>query len=407
MIEAPFTLPCGVEIKNRLGKAAMSEALADKFGSATNYHNNLYHRWSQGGAGLVISGNVMIDRRYLGEFGNVIVEKSSDHFQALKKWAAMGTQNRTALWAQINHPGKQSPRFLCSEPVAPSAIPLKSPLDKMFLKPRALLEEEIYDIIDRFVYAADQLKKSGFSGVQIHGAHGYLVSQFLSSHHNQRQDQWGGDIENRARFLKEIIKKMRSAVGPKFPIGVKLNSSDFQKGGFSEEESRDVVKEISRLGVDLIEVSGGNYEKPMMVGSVRESTKKREAYFIDYCRKLKSWSTAPIMLTGGFRSRAAMETALEEEVCQFIGLARSLALDPDFPNKLITNQGVVESLVTPLSSGINYLDRTFPLEITWYTQQIHRMARGQNPDLKASVKWAIMKSLLSIGGHSLRRVRSL
>lgn len=194
---------------------------------------NLYRRWSRGGAGLLMTGNVMIDRNALGEPGNIVIEDERD-LPMLKRWAQAGTQVNTELWMQINHPGKQSPKSLSKQPVAPSAIPLSGGIEGAFNPPRALTEEEILDLIKRFVNTARIAKKAGFTGVQIHAAHGYLINQFLSPHHNQRNDQWGGNAENRMRFLMEVYREMRRQVGENFPIAIKLNSADFQRGGFTE-----------------------------------------------------------------------------------------------------------------------------------------------------------------------------
>jgi 2,4-dienoyl-CoA reductase-like NADH-dependent reductase (Old Yellow Enzyme family) len=405
MLSEPLTLPCGVTIKNRIVKAAMSENMASIDHSPGDKFQNLYKRWAQGGAGIVITGNVMVDQRHLGELYNVVIEKAKNNEEALRKWAQAGTQNNTHLWMQINHPGKQTPKFLTKEPVAPSAIGYKSNLKNMFNTPRELSHEEIVDIIDRYAYAAKVAKESGFSGVQIHGAHGYLVAQFLSPLHNQRTDRWGGSLENRMNFVVEIYQKMREQVGAEYPIGIKINSADFQKGGFSSDESLIVMKKLSDLGIDLIEVSGGTYESTVMMDGQRESTKKREAYFSDFCEQLKGKVSAPILLTGGFRTAAGMNEALTSNDCQMVGLARSLAIDPDFANKLLSGEDVV-SPVRPLSSGVRSLDKLVPIEITWYTQQLHRMGNGQQPKPQASVKLSILKTLCDTGVSALKRVRA-
>lgn len=248
--------------KNRFFKSAMSETLADRNNSPTVGLVNLYRRWSRGGAGILMSGNVMVDHNAIGEPGNVAIEDERD-LPMLKRWAQAGTQMNTEFWMQINHPGKQSPKSLSKEPVAPSTIPLSGGVAVAFNPPRALTEEEILDLIKRFGNTARIAKKAGFTGVQIHSAHGYLVNQFLSPHHNQREDQWGGNAENRMRFLMEVYREMRRQVGDDFPIGIKLNSADFQRGGFTEEESMQVLKTIDEAGIDLIEISGGNYENPL------------------------------------------------------------------------------------------------------------------------------------------------
>ena len=179
---------------------------------------------------------------------------------------------------QINHPGRQAPNFN-KDVVSPSNVTL--PIMKgMFKEPRPLEESEILDLIERFGQTALMAQKAGFKGVQIHGAHGYLVSQFLSTRTNLRTDKWGGSLENRARFAIEIYRSMRQKTGPNYPIGIKINSADFQRGAFSEEESLEVIKMLADEGMDMIEVSGGTYEKAAMMGrKLKKSTQEREAYF--------------------------------------------------------------------------------------------------------------------------------
>jgi 2,4-dienoyl-CoA reductase-like NADH-dependent reductase (Old Yellow Enzyme family) len=393
----------------------MSENLSTPKNRADARMATLYGRWADGGAGLLITGNIMIDGTALGEPHNVVIESqpkvgghllANDNHSSLRAWAQAGTRHCTHLWAQLNHPGKQSPRFLSPKPVAPSAIGLKPPLNRLFNLPRALTEAEILDLIARFGYAAGVVQAAGFTGVQIHGAHGYLVSQFLSPLHNQRTDAWGGSLENRMRFAVEVYRSIRKAVGPGFPVGIKLNSADFQKGGFSPEDSMAVVTTLSELGMDLVEISGGTYESPEMTGvHHRASTAAREAYFLKYCEEVRKRVSTPLMLTGGFRSLEGMDAALESGACDVIGLARTLALDPDFPKRLLTDPEAC-SEVRPLTTGAGFLDRLIPLEITWYAQQIHRMAAGREPKPNLSVLGSALSTLLSIGAQGLKRVRA-
>jgi len=287
LLAQPLTLPNGSVIPNRLAKSAMSERLGTIDHKPTPEIIRLYERWAEGGIGLCITGNVMIDRRALGEPNNVVIEDERD-LDALTAWARGGTRGGTQLWMQINHPGKQSPKGLNRENVSPSAIPFRADMQAMFATPRELRVDEIEDIIQRFARTAAIAKKAGFSGVQIHGAHGYLVSQFLSPHHNQRTDAWGGTPEKRRRFVLEVLKAMRAAVGPEFPIGIKLNSADFQRGGFTEEESLDTIRALGDAGIDLVEISGGTYEAPAMTG-MRASTRAREAYFMEFAEKARAW----------------------------------------------------------------------------------------------------------------------
>lgn len=398
-------LPCGVSLPNRIAKSAMSENMARPLYHPNQKFFKAYKTWVEGGTGLLISGNVMIDSNHLGEANNVVIEKGLNNLENLKKWASATDGTDTHIWIQLNHPGKQIPKFLNDEPVAPTALPLEPPLDKMFNQPRELTEDEILDIIERFSYSASVVKEAGFEGVQIHGAHGYLVSQFLSPSHNQRTDMWGGSIENRMRFVVEIYKKMREAVGADFPIGIKMNSADFKKGGFTHEEAVEVAKNLSGLGIDLIEISGGSYEKPVMTGApIKDSTKKREAYFLQYARDIKNVIKCPLMVTGGFRTSEFMKEAVSNSELDIVGLGRALCLNPKFSKQVLAGENV-ESEVHPLTSGVKLLDMIFPLEIIWYTMQIHRMGAGKLPSPKASTYRAIVHSAMEIGLQSVKRVR--
>lgn len=398
-------LPCSQILHNRIAKSAMSENMANpKYFPGEEFYR-LYKTWSDGGVGLCISGNVMIDKRHLGEANNIVIEKGIDNHTELKRWSAANQNTTTKIWIQLNHPGKQSPKYLNDTPVAPSQVELKAPLNKMFNSPSELTEEQILDIIDRFAYAASIVKKCGFNGVQIHGAHGYLVSQFLSPNHNKRSDRWGGSIENRMLFVLKILEKIRVAVGDEFPIGIKLNSADFQKGGFTKEEAVIVAKALSEKSIDLIEISGGSYEAPVMVGaSKKKSTKKREAYFLEYACEIKKVVKCPIMVTGGFRTGRFINETLESGELEIVGLGRALCLNPNFPKELLEGKNVV-SQVKPITSGIKVLDSLFPLEIIWYTMQIHRMGKGKLPKINASVYKSIWSSIVEIGSNSLKRVR--
>jgi len=404
LISNELTLPCGSIIRNRIAKAAMSENMATAQCHPDEKLCALYSRWTDSGAGLLITGNIMVDSRARGEPRNVVVENGRP-CPGLEAWAKAATRSNNHFWGQINHPGKQSPRFVSVEPVAPSAIELKPPLNRIFNRPRALTEDEIFDIINRFADTAGLLKNAGFTGVQIHGAHGYLASQFLSPLHNQREDQWGGSLENRARFVRLIYRAIRKTVGPAFPIGIKLNSADFQKGGFTHEESMEVVKMLSGEGVDLIEISGGTYESPEMTGTRRTaSSQAREAYFLEYCEEVREVVTTPLMLTGGFRSSHGINAAIASGACEMVGLARSMAINPDFPKQLLSGEEI-ESKVQPLTTGVRALDRLVPLEVTWYTQQLHRMGNNKNPKPNLSVRRAVLSSVWDLGLQSLKRVR--
>ncbi len=404
-LKTPFVLGNGQIVKNRLFKSAMSEQLGNKEHNPTIGLANLYGTWAKGGIGLSVSGNIMIDRTALGEPKNVVLDELSD-LSAFKAWAEAATINESQFWAQLNHPGKQIPNFLTKEPVAPSAISLEGGLEKGFNTPRALTEEEIEGIIAKFALSAGLAKESGFTGVQIHGAHGYLVSQFLSPRHNQRKDQWGGSLENRMRFVLRIYEAIRETVGADFPVGIKLNSADFMKGGFTEEDSMQVVQTLSKAGIDLIEVSGGTYESPSMVGhKVKASTLKREAYFLDYAEKVRKLIDTPLVVTGGFRSAAVMNDALARNVMDMVGIARPLAVEPNLPNKLLADKDAKIELRT-LSTGVRAVDKMAMLDITWYEHQLERMANRKAPKENLSEWVSFAKTLTSAGMYSFRKRRA-
>ena len=401
-----FSLPNGGTLPNRIAKSAMSEALGTMDNRVTPELIKLYQRWGAGGTGLLITGNVMIDRAALGEPGNVAIEDERD-LEQLKQWAEAGQQNGAQIWVQLNHPGRQSPKGLNKFNVAPSPIPFKKSMQAYFETPRELSAADIEDIIERFGRAAGVCYKAGFNGVQIHGAHGYLVSQFLSPHTNQRTDEWGGSAENRRRFVLRVLSAMRDATAPNFPIGIKLNSADFQRGGFSEEESLDVMSALAEAGIDLIEISGGTYEAPAMTG-VRESTRQREAYFLDFADKVRARiPRVPLMVTGGFRSPEGMNQALASGSLDLCGIARLLAIEPEVSQRLLAGQQPNQT-VRPIKTGIGPVDRMAIMEVTWYTRQLRRIGRGLDPRPEESGLKVFLLSLVDTakGMRKTRRLRA-
>ncbi|MFC3228300.1 NADH:flavin oxidoreductase/NADH oxidase family protein [Marinibaculum pumilum] len=387
-LAAPLDLPCGVRLANRLAKAPLTEGLADSRNAPTVRHERLYRRWSAGGCALLVTGNVLVDRRYLERPGNVVIEDGAVPSAGLEAYARAGTSAGNHLWMQINHAGRQTPEHLNPTPVGPSAVPLK--LKGGYGAPRALEAAEIADIVDRFAFMAGIARETGFTGVQIHAAHGYLLSEFLSPLANRREDEWGGPLENRARLLLETVAAVRRRVGADFPVSVKLNSADFQKGGFSHAECLQVVGWLNSAGVDLLEISGGNYEQPSMMGvrvldaegqaenavaSVAASTAAREAYFLDYAASIAPVATTPLMVTGGFRTAAGMAAALASGAADVIGLGRPLCAEPDLAKRLLSCQAdgvpLYENAIQPKRAGM-----------PWFALQLLRMGDGLDPDLE-------------------------
>jgi len=267
---------------------------------------------------------------------------------------------------------------------------------KMFKMPTALTEKAILDIIKRFGNTARIMKEAGFTGCQIHGAHGYLVSQFLSPNSNIRSDKWGGSLFNRARFVLEIYREIRRQVGSDYPIGIKINSADFQRGGFTEEESMEVIQLLGNEGIDLIEISGGTYERPAMIqGDRKKSTISREAYFLDYIEKARKLIKTPLLLTGGFRSVSVMEKALEDGSLDIVGLARPFCLYPNLANQIF--DGYVKRFETPIPKiGIKFLDQLGGVELPWYELQIQRIGKGKSPKTNLPGIFAFWFSLKSL-----------
>jgi len=383
-----LTLPCGATLPNRIAKAAMSEHLGSPKQSPTRGLVRLYERWSAGGAGLLITGNVMVDPAHLEGARNVAVkpESSIDRF---REWAAAGTTHGNHLWMQLNHPGRQTPRHINPSPGAPSAVEPVNLLRraKAFGNPHAMDEAEIGRVIQSFASAAAFAKSAGFTGVQVHGAHGYLVSQFLSPLTNRRSDRWGGSLENRARFARTVLGEIRNAVGDDFPIGIKLNSADFQRGGFTEEESMRVLGMLQEDGIDLVEISGGSYESRVMLDKVEN---QREAFFLEYAKTARAKVDVPMMVTGGFRARSIMEDALSNGALDVVGMARPFTNNPSIAQDLLDGR-TERAADPPVMPGLGRLGGMS--EAMMSVAQMGLLAKGKSPTLRFGGLRAVFGSL--------------
>lgn len=396
-LASPLHLASGVVLPNRLGKSAMTEGLADADNCATAAHARLYRRWAEGGAGLLITGNVQVSRMHLERPGNIAIEGPQTE-QALTRLAEMAraaATGGTCCYVQLSHAGRQTPVAINPTPSAPSAVPVALP-GKQFGTPRALTEAEIEGLVDAFGAAAAVCRAAGFAGVQLHAAHGYLLSSFLSPLANRRTDRWGGSLENRARFLLMAVRAARAAAGPGFGVAVKLNSADFQRGGFSVGESQEVACMLEAEGIDFLEISGGNYEQPRMMdsdgldpGEARSA--RREAYFLAEAERLRASVKTPLMVTGGFRTAEGMAAALASGACDIIGLARPMCVEPDAPARLLADpahrlpqpEKVLRFGPGPLSQSgrlpIVKLLNGFGVQ-AWFCRQILNLADGRDPD---------------------------
>lgn len=374
-VDSPLTLPCGVRLPNRIAKAAMSEQLGEITGAPSTTLTRLYSAWGRGGAGLLITGNVMIDRRAYVEPRNVTLEDDR-HLEAVGNWARAGSREGAIMVMQINHPGRVAVGPLHRRPVGPSALRPRA-LGFNLRKPRALSLDDIADLRRRYTRTAELAVAAGFSGAQVHAAHGYLLSQFLSPVANQRSDRYGGSPENRRRLLLEVVADVRAAIGPAAVVSVKLNSADFQRGGLAEAESLEVALALEQAGIDLLEISGGNYEAPAMTGVVRDGAREREAYFLRYARELRARSAMPLMLTGGVRTRAFIDEVLADGAVDVIGLGRPFAVRPGIAAELLAGAGDPQDLPTapriplPAATPINSY-----LQLAWHAANFRRIAAG-------------------------------
>lgn len=412
-INTPLTLPSGVELPNRLVKAAMTERLANPRNEVTERHLRLYKAWGQGGIGLQITGNVLVDRRNLEAPGNVVIDgpPSNEHAIMLGKWAEASKAGGAKVVMQLSHAGRQTMKAVNKQPDAPSAVAVDLP-GGQFGTPRAMTGEDIKRLIEKYAIATKAARSAGFDGVQIHSAHGYLMSQFLSPLTNLREDEWGGPLENRARLLLDVIKAAKAEAGPAFGVSVKLNSTDFQKGGFTKADSMAVIGMLNALDLDFVEISGGNYEQPKMMDmeglkpvfdeGTRESTQKREAYFLDYAKEVQAIAKMPLMVTGGFRTVAGMNAALASGEADLIGLGRPLCVDVDAPAQLLS--GALTELPRwekTLRIGPGIFGPNSPIGLFkalngfgmqgWFYTQLHRIADGLEPNRKLGVMSAFLK----------------
>lgn len=373
----PLTLPNGTLLPNRLAKAAMEENLADADHAPSDALIRLYRTWAEGQVGLMITGNVMVDRRAMTGPAGVVLE-SDRHRTRFEQWAGAAKTHGAQIWMQINHPGRQMPASLGQETLAPSAVAMDmGRFSKQFTAPKEMSEDEIAEVKRRFARAAVLAERFGFNGVQIHAAHGYLISQFLSPITNRRSDRWGGSIENRARLLLDVVREVRAQVGPGFAVAVKLNSADFQRGGFSSDDAKQVVSMLNALNVDLLELSGGSYEAPAMHGQARDGrTLAREAYFLEFAQDIASVADMPIMVTGGIRRLPVAEQVLDSGI-DMVGIGTALALDPGLPRDWKAGKASA-----PMLRAITWKNKVLAsiAYMSMVKHQLRRLSNGRDPN---------------------------
>ncbi|MEU4085241.1 NADH:flavin oxidoreductase/NADH oxidase family protein [Streptomyces aureus] len=372
----PLPLRSGQVLRNRIAKAAMEENMAVDGQLPGKDLLTLYRQWAAGGAGLLITGNVMVHAEALTGPAGVVLDEAAP-LEPFTEWAEAGRSGGGAIWMQINHPGRQVGSDMPGVVWGPSDVGVDLGRHSgRFGRPSAMTAEQIAATVDRFAVTAHRAEKAGFDGVEIHAAHGYLLSQFLSPLVNQRTDRWGGSLENRARMLLDTVRAVRGAVSPSFAVAVKLNSADFQRGGFDADDARQVIEMLAPLGVDLVELSGGSYESPAMSGRAADSrTQAREAYFLDLAEDLVRTSPVPLMLTGGITRRETAEKVLASGVA-VVGMGTALAVTPDLPDRWRRGHEA-ESRLRPVTWSDKSLASAAGMALVRH--QLRRIARGSRP----------------------------
>lgn len=401
-IFTPLRLANGSVAENRLVKAAMEENMAVAGQLPDEAIFRLYRRWSQGGVGLIITGNVMVHAEALTGPAGVVLDAETP-LEPFRQWAAAAKSGGSRVWMQINHPGRQVMANMPGVAWGPSAIRVDIGRNSTRLaQPVAMTTQQIDATVARFAETARRAEQAGFDGVEIHAAHGYLISQFLSPLSNQRTDQWGGTLANRARLLLDIVGAVRSSVSPAFTVAVKLNSADFQRGGFDADDAATVIGLLPPLGVEVVELSGGSYESPAMTGQAAdERTRAREAYFLTLAEELAQSSPLPLMLTGGIVRRSVADEVLAGGI-DLVGMGTALAVDPDLPNRWRAGTDAAVEL-----KPVRFKDKAIAsaVALARVRYQLRRLGKGRRarPSVHPLTAYALEAVL---GRRALRHYRS-
>ncbi len=401
---SPLKLASGHTLPNRIAKAAMEENMAEYGQVPGKALFNLYTRWAEGQPGLIITGNVMVAPDAMTGPGGVYLGKETLSDPSVKarfeRWAAAGKSGGSALYMQISHPGRQVYAAMKTDVVSASntRLNMEGAAAKMFTDARALTGDEVKAMVTRFADTAEAAQQAGFDGVQIHAAHGYLVAQFLSPLSNLREDEWGGSLENRARFLLEIVRAVKARTGKGFGVAVKLNSADFQKGGYDENDALQVVKWLNKEGLDFVELSGGSYESAAMAGAAEEdnpsSTLLREIYFIEFAKHIQSAAKMPLMVTGGITRRETAQKALDSGAVEIVGIARAFGFNPHLAKDWKAGENL--NVAMALSNSKNKVFRVLS-GMGMTKANLYAMGNGKAPKTKMSPLLAVIKGQIKQG----------
>ncbi|KAF2869570.1 hypothetical protein BDV95DRAFT_678387 [Massariosphaeria phaeospora] len=403
ILASPLQTPSGLVFRNRLVKAAMAETMSED-GMPNEKHIQAYATWGTGGWGGLLTGNVDVSTVYKGSNQNVTVPGKIPPAMrdAWAQWALATQKEGAAGIVQLVHPGRQSfaktgDRGFFEKAIGPSAVPLRlgdGIFDRvlgmiLFGTPKEMTLQDIDLVVQQFAAAAKHAHEAGFKGVEIHGAHGYIITQFLSPKSNLRQDAYGGTVAKRAQLAIDVIRAIRNAVPASFCVGIKLNSADVG-GNESLEDSLEQVRLIAQEQVDFLEISGGTFENLRTAkgdDTKATSTAKREAFFLDYAREVRArFPDVILMVTGGFRSRRGMVAALESGACDLVGLGRPAIVFPHLPRDVLLNEAVGDQ-----DAVVDLADVPPPWFLKsskvvtagagslYYVSQIKAIAAGQTP----------------------------
>lgn len=402
---SPLNLQSGVVLPNRIAKAAMEENMSIAGQLPGKDLENLYRAWADGKPGLILTGNVMVAPDAMTGPGGIYLGRDTFDDASVKarfeRWARAGKSGCSAFYMQISHPGRQVYANLKTDIVSASAtkVNMPGPAAKMFTTSRALKESEIENLIERFADTAIAAEQAGFDGVQVHSAHGYLIAQFLSPLTNLRDDRWGGSLENRARFLLEVVRAVKAKTSEGFGVAVKLNSADFQKGGFDVDDAMQVVRWLNDLGLDFVEISGGSYESAAMAGAAEEdnpsSTMLREIYFIEFAEKIAEVAKMPLMVTGGVTKLETAEKAIASDAVEIVGIGTAFGYNPNIASDWSKKSNTVVQL--PEVKSKNKVFRTLA-GMSMTKRNLYAMGNGKKPK-------SVMNPLASVVKMQIKQAR--
>lgn len=375
LLQQPLQLPCGAVLKNRLAKSPMSDSLGDGEGNPTEAQIRLYERWAEGGVAVSLIGEVQFDAGYPEKPGNLVLEPSSSGNSDNQLLAALARRASIAgahIWPQLGHAGALS-HLPISQPKGPSVLSLEG------LHCGSLSLAEVQALPEAYANAAVLAKAAGFGGVQVHAGHGFLLSQFLSPLFNCRTDGYGGSVAGRCRLHIEVIEAVRAAVGPTFPVAIRINSTDQLEGGLTEEDAMEVVGMLDQTSVDLIDISGGTYFPGAKANSDSSAS---GPYFLDFAQRAKGITKIPVMATGGFKTRQQAIEAVASGSVDMVGVARALVLNPCLADVWLSENS--EDPVFPV------FENTVPGGVTaWYTQRLQALAEDCENEFEMSLEDAL------------------